>query len=36
MMMAKLFAGTPLIFADPLDPEFKKLSEPITSEAVRP
>jgi uncharacterized protein YllA (UPF0747 family) len=35
MMMAKLFAGTPLIFADPLDPEFKKLSEPITHEAVR-
>jgi uncharacterized protein YllA (UPF0747 family) len=35
MMMAKLFAGTPLIFADPLDPEFKQLAEPITKEAVR-
>jgi len=35
MMMAKLFAGTPLIFADPLDPEFKQLAEPITNEAVR-
>jgi uncharacterized protein YllA (UPF0747 family) len=35
MMMAKLFTGTPLIFVDPLDPEFKKLSEPITHDAVR-
>jgi uncharacterized protein YllA (UPF0747 family) len=35
MMMAKLFADTPLIFVDPLDAEFKKLSEPILGEAVR-
>jgi uncharacterized protein YllA (UPF0747 family) len=34
-MMAKLFAGTPLIFVDPLHPELKKLTQPIMTEAVR-
>jgi len=34
-MMAKLFAGTPLIFVDPLHPELKKLTLPIMNEAVR-
>jgi uncharacterized protein YllA (UPF0747 family) len=34
-MMAKLFAGTPLIFVDPLHPELKRLTQPIMNEAVR-
>jgi len=34
-MMAKLFAGTPLLFVDPLHPVLKKLAEPILSEAAR-
>jgi uncharacterized protein YllA (UPF0747 family) len=34
-MMAKLFAGTPLIFVDPLHPELKQLAQPIMKEAVR-
>jgi uncharacterized protein YllA (UPF0747 family) len=34
-MMAKLFAGTPLILVDPLHPELKKLAQPIMNEAVR-
>ena len=34
-MMAKLFAGTPLILVDPLHPELKKLAQPVMNEAVR-
>ena len=33
-MMARLFAGTSLIFVDPLHPELKKLTQPIMNEAV--
>lgn len=34
-MMARLFAGTPLIFVDPLHPELKKLAQPTLNEVVR-
>jgi len=33
-LMARLFAGTPLILVDPLHPELKKLAQPIMNEAV--
>jgi uncharacterized protein YllA (UPF0747 family) len=34
LMMARLFAGTPLVFVNPLHPDLKKLAKPILNEAV--
>ena len=34
-MLAKLFAGTPLVLVDPLHPELKKLTKPVLDKAVR-
>lgn len=34
LMMARLFAGTPLMFVDPLHPELKKLAQPVMKDAL--
>jgi len=35
LMMARLFAGTPLVLVNPLHPDLKKLAQPVLNEAAR-